>query len=418
MDEGLRQIIALLAIAMTVAIVARRFRLPYTVGLVLVGAALTFVHVDVGQHLSHDLIFDLILPPLLFEAALAIHWRELRRDLFPILLFSTLGCALATGAVAAAMTTIMHWPMASALVFGALIAATDPVAIIAMFKDNKMEGRLHLLIETESLLNDGAAAVLFGLSLEWAQTGGEGWTGLGTAFTLLRVVLGGVAIGALFGGAAILVAGRISEHLIEAALTTVVAFGSFLTAEYFHCSGVLATVMAGLLIGNLGVSAAGTSAFLTVRGREFIVSFWEFAAFLANSLVFLLIGVDTAELPFRSYGIGMLLASAGIVLAGRALTVYPLSLLLSPTRWAITFKEQNVLWWGGLRGALSLALALSLPDTLPLRNDILVVTFAVVAFSVTVQGLTMPVVLRKLGFLAKQRRAMIEAEPKAGRSRD
>jgi CPA1 family monovalent cation:H+ antiporter len=401
MDEGLRQVIALLAVAMTVAIGARRFKLPYTVGLVFVGAVLTFLKVDVGQHLTHDLIFDLILPPLLFEAALTIHWRELRRDLAPILLFSTLGSALAMGFVAAAMTMLMHWPLAPALVFGALIAATDPVAIIAMFKDNELGGRLRLLIESESLLNDGAAAVLFGLSLDWAQSGGEGWTGPGTLFTLVRVIVGGIGVGAIFGGVAILVAGRTSDHLIEAALTTIVAFGSFLSAEYLHASGVLATVTTGLFIGNLGLSAFAKSAFLTSKGREFVVSFWEFAAFLANSLVFLLIGVDAAELPFSSYGGWMLLASAGIVLAARALTVYPLSLCLTPTRWAIPLSEQHVLWWGGLRGALSLALALSLPATLPLRDDILVVTFAVVAFSIVAQGLTMPVLLRALGHLKK-----------------
>ncbi len=399
MDEGLRQVIVLFAVAMTVAIGARRFHLPYTVGLVFVGAVLTLLKVDVGQHLTHDLVFDLILPPLLFEAALAIHWRELRRDLAPILLFSTLGSALATGFVAAAMMRLMHWPLAPALTFGALIAATDPVAIIAMFKDNKLEGRLRLLIESESLLNDGAAAVLFGLSLDWSQSGGEGWTGIGTLFTLVRVIVGGIGVGAIFGGVAILVAGRISDHLIEAALTTIAAFGSFLSAEYLHASGVLATVTTGLVIGNLGLSSFTKSAFLTPKGREFVFSLWEFAAFLANSLVFLLIGVDAANLPFSSYGAGMLLVSAAIVLAARALTVYPLSFCLRSTRWAIPLCEQHVMWWGGLRGALSLALALSLPATLPLRDDILVVTFAVVAFSIVAQGLTMPVLLRALGLL-------------------
>ncbi|QGM47459.1 cation:proton antiporter [Methylocystis heyeri] len=397
MDEGLRQIIALLAVAMTVAIAARRLKLPYTVGLVFVGAALASISKTLGPHLTHDLIFDLILPPLLFEAALAIQWRELKRDLAPILLFATLGSALSMAAVTALMMFALHWPLAPALVFGSLIAATDPVAIIAMFKDNRMEGRLRLLIESESLLNDGAAAVLFGLSLEWAISGGEGWTALGALFNLLQVVAGGVAVGALFGGVAILAVGRTSDHLVEASLTTIVAFGSFLTAEYLHASGVLATVIAGLIIGNLAVSSREESAFLTPKGREFVVSFWEFAAFLANSVVFLLIGEDAAELPFAAYGIGTLLAAAGIALLGRALTVYPLGLCFSASRWAFSLKELNVMWWGGLRGALSLALALALPPQLPLRQDIIVVTFGVVAFSIVAQGLTMPPLLRMLG---------------------
>ncbi len=401
MDEGLRQIIALLAVAMTVAIAARRFRQPYTVGLVFVGAALASFSSNIGPHLTHDLIFDLILPPLLFEAALSIHWRELKRDLAPILLFSTLGSVLSMATVTAAMTMALHWPLAPALVFGSLIAATDPVSIIAMFKDIGMEGRLRLLIESESLLNDGAAAILFGLSVDWAVSGDGTWTGLGITLNLARIVLGGLGVGAIFGGVAILSAGRTSDHLIESTLTTIAAFGSFLTAEYFHASGVLATVVTGLIIGNLGVSSKIRSAFLSPRGREFVVSFWEFAAFLGNSLVFLLIGVDAAELPFVSHGGWMLAGSFGVALLGRAVTVYPLGLCLYRSPWAISFKELNVMWWGGLRGALSLALALSLPATLPLRQDILVVTFGVVAFSIIAQGLTMPPLLRALGYLPK-----------------
>ena len=135
MDASIGHFVALLAVAMLVAIAARRLELPYTVGLVVVGAALKFVRLDLGEHLTHDLVFDLILPPLLFEAALALSWRELKRDLVPILVFSMVGALAATFFVAEGMTVLMGWPFASALVFGALIAATDPVATIAMFKD-------------------------------------------------------------------------------------------------------------------------------------------------------------------------------------------------------------------------------------------------------------------------------------------
>ena len=401
MDENLRQVLALLAVAMMVAIFARRLRLPYTVGLVLVGAALTVSRVDLGQHLTHDLIFDLILPPLLFEAALALHWRELRRDALPILAFATLGSVIAMATIAAGMTTLLHWPLESALVFGALIAATDPVAIIAMFKDNKIGGRLKLLVESESLLNDGAAAVLFGLALDWTRAAGSESALFEPLVTLLRVVCGGVAIGAICGGLAIAFSGRTSDHLIESTLTTLAAFGSFLLAEQLHASGVLATVATGLIVGNLGVLAHEKSAFLSVKGRAFVMSFWEFAAFFANSFVFLLIGVDSAESSFLSHGAHVLLGAVAVVLVSRALTVYPLSLVFRPTRWAISLAEQHVLWWGGLRGALSLALALSLPSTLALRDEILAVTFAVVAFSSVVQGLTMPLLLKRLGLLAK-----------------
>ena len=301
MDESLRQAVALLAIAIVVAIAARQFRLPYTVGLVIVGAILTLSNPGFVPHLTHDLIFDLLLPPLLFEAALSMSWREVQRDFFPIAVLATLGTVIAACVVTGGMVWLLDWPAPSALVFGVLIAATDPVAIIAMFKDNKLKGRLCLLVEGESLLNDGVAAVLFVMALAWAQAAGHTQASFATVTTLVRIVLGGVIIGAVFGGVAVLVAKRTSEHLIEGALTTVAAYGSFSAADYFDVSGVLATVTAGLVLGNLDLLSTDEKGYLSLKGREFIISFWEFAAFLANSVVFLLIGFDVAAMPFQSY---------------------------------------------------------------------------------------------------------------------
>jgi monovalent cation:H+ antiporter, CPA1 family len=396
MDESLRRIVGVLAVAMIVALAARRFRLPYTVGLVIVGAVLALSKADFGLPLTHDFIFDLILPPLLFEAALNIPWPELRRDILPILILSTFGTIVSAGVVASGMVWLLGWPTPSALVFGALIAATDPVAIIAMFKDNGVKGRLRLLVESESLFNDCAAAVLFVMAVAWSQSAENAQRSLETIGTSALIVAGGMTIGAICGGAALVVAWRTSEHLIEAALTMVAAYGSFLIAENVHVSGVLATVTTGLMMANFRLLRGKN--FLSSRGQEFILGFWDFAAFLANSVVFLLIGVAVATTPFQSYGVAVLLTSV-VVLIGRGLTVYPLSLLFQRSRWAISFREQHILWWGGLRGALALALSLSMPPTLPLRDEIVVVTFGVVAFSIVVQGLAMPLLLRRLGFL-------------------
>lgn len=401
MDESLRQGVAVLAVAMMVAIAARQIKLPYTVGLVIVGAIVATSNAEIAPHLTHELIFDFILPPLLFEAALTLSWRELLRDSAPLLALAGVGTVISAAVVATLMTTLLDWPLASALVFGALIAATDPVAIIAMFKDNRIKGRIRLLVESESLLNDGAAAVLFVMALAWAVSGGEGQTAGETAFTLLKIVLGGVVVGALCGGAAIIASLPTTEHLVEAALTTIAAFGSFLLAEYFHVSGVLATVTAGLMMGNLGLLSESEGGYISRRGREFVLSFWDFAAFLANSVVFLLIGVDVASTPFAAIGPGPLAAAIAIVLVARAVTVYPLSSLFLRSRWKVSLREQHVLWWGGLRGALAAALALSLPLDLPRRDDIVALTFGVVAFSIVVQGLTMPLLLRALGFLPR-----------------
>ena len=403
MDLILSHTVALLVVAIFVAIVARRVRLPYTVGLVLTGIGLALARVETETTLTHDFIFDVILPPLLFEAALSLHWAELRRDALPVLTLATLGVVISAVLVAVGMVGILGWPVSSALVFGVLIAATDPVAVIAMFTDTGVKGRLRLLVESESLLNDGVVAVLFALVVAWAlATGVEETTSAKVVWALVTTAGGGVLVGLLCGGAAILVAGRTSDHLVETALTTVAAYGSFLLAEYFYLSGVLATVAAGLLMGNLGVLGEPNEKLLSSRGREFVLAFWEFAAFIANSLIFLLIGVTVAGIRFDGLGWKALLIAVGLVLIGRALSVYPLCLPFVRSRWAIPASEQHVLWWGGLHGALALAPALALPPSLAMRNEIVVATFGVVAFSVIVQGLTMPLLLRMLGFLPEK----------------
>jgi len=403
MDLVLSHTVGLLVVAILVAIIARRIHLPYTVGLVVAGIGLAVVRVETGVALTHDFIFDVILPPLLFEAALALHWTELRRDALPVLTLATFGVVVSAVVVAAGMVAFLGWPMPSALIFGVIIAATDPVAVIAMFTDTDIKGRLRLLVESESLLNDGVAAVLFALVLAWAQaSGGETMTPVQVARALLVTAGGGILMGLICGGATIAVAGRTSDHLVETALTTVAAYGSFLAAEYFHLSGVLATVTAGLLMGNLGVLGAPERNPLSLRGREFVIAFWEFAAFIANSLVFLLIGVTVAGIPFTWFGLTTLTITIALVLIGRALSVYPLCLIFAASRWAIPIREQHILWWGGLRGALALALALALPSSLAWRNEIVVAAFGVVAFSVVVQGLTMTPLLRVLTLLPKR----------------
>ena len=399
MSENLREILWLLTVAMLVAMASRRLRLPYTLGLVFVGAILAISRIDVGPTLSSELILDFILPPLLFEAALALRWRDLRRGLAPILTLAIFGTMLATAAVAAGLVYLLHWPAAAALVFGALISATDPVAIIAMFRDHNFRGRLSLLVEAESLFNDGAAAVLFALALGWAQAGEHAPTAAETAMTLVYIVAGGVGVGAATGAAAILLSRGTSEHLVELTLSTIAAFASFLAAERLHVSGVLATVTAGLIMGNFGIFSPEERSFLSRRGREAIAHFWEFAAFLANSVIFLLIGANVALAPYDDYGPRLIAAVILLVLVSRALAVYPLSFFLRATGHPLSLPEQHVLWWGGLRGALGLALALSLPSSFLWRDEVVVVTFAVVAFSLIVQGLTMPLLLRKLGFL-------------------
>jgi len=388
MNISIEQIETLLLVAAIVAMVARLFKIPYTVGLVLAGIALAFLPFIPDIHLTKDLIFTIFLPPLIYEAALYIHWQELRRELPVILTLATVGVLLSGAVTAVGMHYLAQWDWQSAILFGILIAATDPVSVIATFKEARVHGRLRLLVEAESLFNDSAAAIAFSIALVFAMGGSI--TIFGTLQSLIVTILGGIVCGGLIAGGVLFLAGRTDDHLVEITLTTVAAYGSFLLAEHFHVSGVLASLVAGLLTGNIGSLGS-----ITDKGRDAVESFWEFIAFVVNSLIFMLIGIREAHRDFTNLIIPIIIAIF-IVLAGRAVAVYPLSVLFSRSRLKIQTSHQHILFWGGLRGALALALALGLPPEIAHREMIITVAFGVVAFSIVVQGLTVIPLLRKL----------------------
>ncbi len=379
----------LLLIAAVVAMLTRRLKLPYSVGLVLAGILLAVLPFAPDIQLTKGLIFTALLPPLLFDAAYSIDWNQLRRDLTVVVALATLGVIFSAAITAAGMHFLANWQWMSALVFGALIAATDPVSVIATFKEARAHGRLLVLIEAESLFNDGTAAVAFGVVAALAS--GQHLSPPGISAMLAKTILGGIFCGALVALAALLLAGRTDDHLVEITVTTVAAYGSFLFADHFGLSGVLATITAGLVMGNF--MALKT---ISERGKEAVQAFWEYAAFVANSLVFLLIGMNEARQNFPAIWIPAILAII-LVTLGRAMAIYPCCLLFSRSSRRVSMKHQLVLFWGGLRGALALALALGLPPALPLREEIIAISFAVVAFSVFVQGLSMAPFLRKMG---------------------
>lgn len=379
---------AILLTASLVAIVSRRLHLPYSVGLVVAGVVLALLPQGIVLPLSRDLIFTIFLPPLVFETALQLKWPAFRDNLPVTVLLAFPGVAIATAVVAAGAHVLLDWSWIGAALFGVLIAATDPVSVIAAFKEMTVEPRLSLLVESESLLNDGAAAVGFGVLV--ALAAGTAGGPLAITATLVWTIAGGVLAGGGVAGLLLLLAGRTDDHLVEITLTTVAAYGSFLLAEHFGASGVLASLTAGLMVGNLGWGAISEGC----RGR--LLAFWEYAAFLANSVVFILIGGHGAHQPLSLFS-GAAAIAIGLMLVARALAVYPLCALLMGTRLRVDSRYQHVLVWGGLRGALALVLALALPETIPERGEIIVVAFAVVAFSVFVQGLTMPLLIRRLG---------------------
>lgn len=395
MGLSIESIELLLLVAAVVAMLARRLRVPYSVGLVVAGISLALLPFAPKIELTKDLIFTVLLPPLIFEAAFYLHWRELRRDLPVVLVLASVGVLLSAAVTAVGMHLFAGWQWPSALVFGVLIAATDPVSVIATFKEAGVAGRLRLLVEAESLFNDGTAAVAFGIVVSLAM--GHNLTRFEMGATLFLTVGGGILCGAALTGILLLIAGRTDDHLVEITLTTVAAYGSFLLAEHLHLSGVLATLTAGLMLGS--VDSLGK---ISSRGRDAVEAFWEYAAFVANSLIFLLIGMHEAHQNFAAVWTAALAAIA-LVIAGRALAIYPTCFLFSKSALRVTLAHQHVLFWGGLRGALALALALGLPAEMPRRDDIITITFAVVAFSMFVQGLTMTPFLRRVGELPTNR---------------
>jgi CPA1 family monovalent cation:H+ antiporter len=373
---------------------SRRLGLPYIVGLVVAGFLIALLPNSPKVPLSRDLIFNVLLPPLVFEAALQLEWKRFRAELPLTLTLAFFGVAIAAAVVAVGMHAIVGWSWIGAALFGVLIAATDPVSVIASFREMGAQPRVSMVVESESLLNDGVAAVGFALLSAIAAGASPEAGSIIPAF--LWTLGGGIVIGLAISAAVLLIVGRTDDPLVEITLTTIAAYGSFLVAEHFGASGIISALAAGLVIGS------GGTRFLSRSGRDRVHWAWEYFAFLANSFVFILIGLNEAGQPLHRLGASSAAVAILLVVAGRGLSIYPLAALFRRSRWRLTAAYQHTLFWGGLRGALALALALAVPAAVPERNAIILAAFAVVAFSILVQGLTMPALIRKLELGRKQ----------------
>ncbi len=401
-DTAIHFLLWLLIVASIVAVIASRLRIPYTVALVIGGLVLGSLHgvpmlqiLSEGQRpnwLTPQVVLVLFLPPLLFEGSIRINARQLRENLVPIMLLANIGVLAATLITGLAIHWVFELPLMIALLFGSIISATDPISVLSIFEEMGVGKRLSMIVEGESLFNDGTAVVLFGILLDGISTG---HLNVGTGLAEFAVVvLGAAALGSFLGYLASKITQRIDDARVEITLTTILAYSSYLAAQSLHLSGVIATVAAGIVLGNWGTRSG-----MSPRTQLALWSFWGYAAFVINSLLFLLIGMQV-RIGDLVRGWHTALLAIAAVLLGRALSVYgltPLSNLLSepiPLRW------QHILVWGGLRGALALALALSLDPTFPYRAQLLAWTFGVVAFSLIVQGLTVKPLLRALGMAA------------------
>jgi CPA1 family monovalent cation:H+ antiporter len=393
--------IGLLLLAALVAIGVQRFRMPYTVGLVIVGLLLAFTIFEFFSGFSElqnirdlavpQLILVILVPPLIFEAAFHIKFNELRKNLWMVMTFAIPGVIISMLLVGGAISWGSSLSLNIALLFGALIAATDPVAVVALFRSLGVPKRIQVLVEGESLLNDGAAIVLFNLTIA-VILGEQVFSPSSIASQFLVTAGGGLLVGIIVGGLLSTFIRQVNNHLVEISLTVVAAYGSFLIAEDFHVSGVLAVVAAGLYIGNIGPKG------MSPTTRISLYSFWDYVAFLANSFVFLVIGlVIDFESMILNWPI-MLLAIAAVLIA-RAVVIY----LFSSWNRSIPVRMKHVLYWGGLRGGISLALALSIPQAIGSDNLILIqdMTFAVVLFTLLIQGTTMKPFITRLGFIER-----------------
>lgn len=381
--------IALFSIATVVAIATSRTRVPYTVALVVVGLLVGSLNVVEPPQLTKELLFALFLPGLIFEAAYNIHVRELREGWRTVSALAGPGVIVAIGVTGLLTAWILNatglqpdFTWKEGLVFAALVSATDPIAVVSLFRKLGVPARLTTLVEAESLFNDGTSIVA--LTLILAFVGGEA-TSIGQlAFRFLLVVAGGAAIGGAIAYVIVRVTRRVNDPMIEITLTTIAAYGSFVLAEDLHLSGVIATVVAGLMLGT----ATRESAF-SPETRVTADAFWQYIAFALNSIVFLLIGFEVR--PTALVGSVAIIAVAFVVVVlARLGVVISVASLLHRTSERIPRAWVVLVTWGGLRGALAMVLALALPSDFPQRVLLIDMTFGVVIVSLLLQGLTIP----------------------------
>jgi CPA1 family monovalent cation:H+ antiporter len=392
-------IIGLLLIITAVGIATRSSRVPYPIALVITGLALgallrsplPFVRdLNLDQiHLTPHLILVLFLPALLFEATLHIEATTLRKTLVPIGLLAVPGVLLTAAIVGA----LIHWGIGldwpTALLFGAIVSATDPIAVLAIFKRLGVPHELEVLVEGESLFNDGTAVVLSRILLGIVLAGS--YSIRSGVLNFFVVVGGGLLIGSLAGMLFSRLTARLDDHLIEITLTTILTYGTFIVAEALQVSGVIAVVAAGLVLGNVGARRG-----MSPTTRLALLTFWEYVAFLLNSAIFLLIGLEVDLGSLFGDLLSAFIAIAAVLLA-RAVVVYGIGLIVLPLPPVLPRRWLHVLFWAGLRGAVSLAVVLSLPFDLPARPLLLNLTFGVVLFTLLAQGLTMGPFVQRLG---------------------
>ena len=383
----IEQFVVLLIATAVVTVAALWLRVHYTLALLVLGLALGISNSIPTPALSSEVILLLLLPPILFEAAFLLDLRLLWANRRGVLTLALPGVLLATavGGVVTHLTTPFPWDVA--LLFGAMVAATDPIAVVATLRRLRVDKRLSILLEGESLLNDGIALVLFATLVQAVEGDIQVWRAV-LDFPFSVIV--GTAVGVFAGLLGHLLIGLADEHLVEMTVSVAVAYGAFLGAEELHASGVFATLAAGASLSYLG----RTRGWVYSGGSEQVLAdLWEFLAFGANAALFLMMGLAVRLLGHPGYVLSGIVAA----LIGRAAVAYGLGAALGRFGFPLTMTERHVVYWAGLRGAVALAAALSLPSGFPYRSELQAMTYGVVVFTLLVQGLTIGPLVRRLG---------------------
>jgi monovalent cation:H+ antiporter, CPA1 family len=398
-EQDLKQFVIILLVAISAASLPKIFialrQIPYTLLLVIVGLGLALANLRLID-LSPGMILFIFLPPLLFEAAWKTKWADLRREFVPSLLFAVGGVLIALVVVGWVLHQWMAVPWVTALLIGACLAATDSASVLGVFREAGARDRLRTLLEGESLLNDGASVVTFSVLLEFAISP-HPISPIQTLVQFIAVCGIGAGVGGVIGAGVALLTQRYQLSEIEQSLTLVTAYGAYLLVEDLGGSGVIGVVVAGLVIGNFSVLPGQEP-----LKRPAMVEFWDFVTFLINSIVFLLLG-DQIILPLFFANVQTAAVAVVAVLASRAIAIFGLGTLSGwLTRNPISWPDQIVLWWAGLRGSVSIALALSIPATMGDREQIISSSFGVVFFTLLVQGMTIQPLLATLNLLEDQ----------------
>lgn len=383
------EVILLLMVITSVAMGVRYYsKLPYTIALIFAGIILSFFDIFPDIHLTPDLIFHVLLPPLLFEAAFNLNTNELKENTKPIFTYAVIGVLLAvfvTGFLLHASFSLFgsgdSMPLIACLLFGAVISSTDPISVLAIFKQLGVPKRLSSIIEGESLLNDGISVVVYGIILS-VILGESQFTLINGLKEFLLVAFGGAIIGTILGLTFSKITSLVDDHLIEITLTTILTYLVYIIAEYFKVSGVIAVIAAGLMVGNYGTRIG-----MSPTTRVSVKDFWDYVAFVVNSVVFFIIGLEVGIVNLFT-NIHYILIAIVTVLLGRSFAILSLTPLVNLIDKKIQFNWQAVFIWGGVRGALAMALALAIPQDYQFREIILIMTFGVVGFSLIVQGLS------------------------------